>query len=86
MTELDVIDPATGEQIGSLPVSNAPDLVGRSRTAFESWSRMPAGERASLLKAGARRLHLAIEEIAYLQTREGVPVEGDRGRPTGGQG
>ncbi|HEX2177937.1 MAG TPA: aldehyde dehydrogenase family protein, partial [Actinomycetota bacterium] len=87
MTDLDVFDPATGEQIGSLPVSSPSDLVATSRTAFEGWSRMAAGERASLLKAGARRLHLAIEEIALLQTREGgKPLADSRGGVEAGIG
>ena len=72
-----VHDPATGELIESLPESDAATLVATARAAHASWDRTPPDERAALLKAGARRLRSARNEIAGLQSREGGKPLGD---------
>jgi acyl-CoA reductase-like NAD-dependent aldehyde dehydrogenase len=71
MSELVVTDPATGDVVGRLPRSDAEELVATARAAHPAWERTDAGERSALLKAGARRLRSAVEDLALLQTREG---------------
>jgi succinate-semialdehyde dehydrogenase/glutarate-semialdehyde dehydrogenase len=77
MPELLVHDPATGELVGRLPCSDADQLVETARAAQRAWERTPAGDRSALLKAGARRLHAALDDLARLQTREGGKPLGD---------
>jgi acyl-CoA reductase-like NAD-dependent aldehyde dehydrogenase len=77
MSELLVIDPSTGEEVGRLACSGPDRLVETARRAHPAWARTPAGDRASALKAGARRLREVAEEIALLQSREGGKPLGD---------
>ena len=80
MPLLDVTDPATGEAVASLPLSDPGELVAAARGAAPGWARTPAGQRAALVKAGARRLRASVEELATLQTREGgKPLADSRG-------
>src|SRR5829696_4930902 len=72
--EIDVLDPATGEQLGSIPAGSreaADAAVRAARAALGAWARTPAAERAGHLKAAARRLREHASELAELQTREG---------------
>src|SRR4051812_33735570 len=71
---IDVLDPATGERIGSIPAGSceaADAAVRAARSASGAWARTPASERAGHLKAAARRLREHAGELAELQTREG---------------
>src|SRR5215217_587958 len=71
---IDVLDPATGESLGSIPAGSpqaADEAVRAARAALGAWARTPAAERAGRLKAAARRLREHAEELAELQTREG---------------
>ena len=87
MAELLVTDPATGEPVGALRRTDAAPLVEAARAAHPGWDRTPAGERAALLKAGARRLREAADDLALLQTREnGKPVGDSRGGVDAGIG
>ncbi len=87
MSELLVTDPATGDVVGRLPRSDADALVAAAGAARPVWERTSPGERAGLLKAGARRLRAAIDELALLQTREGgKPVADSRGGVEAGLG
>jgi acyl-CoA reductase-like NAD-dependent aldehyde dehydrogenase len=87
MRELVVTDPATGETIDRLPCSDAAALVAAARTAHPAWERTPPGDRAAALKAGARRLRAAIDDLALLQTREnGKPLDDSRGGVEAGIG
>ena len=84
---IDVHDPATGELVGSLPVSDPAALVATARAAHPAWNRTPPAERAALLKAGARRLREAVGEIAAVQSREGgKPPTDSRGGVEAGIG
>jgi acyl-CoA reductase-like NAD-dependent aldehyde dehydrogenase len=84
---IDVHDPATGELVGSLPVSDPAALVATARAAHTAWDRTPPAERAALLKAGARRLREAVGEIAAVQSREGgKPPTDSRGGVEAGIG
>jgi acyl-CoA reductase-like NAD-dependent aldehyde dehydrogenase len=72
--ELEVLDPATGEAIGTIPAGSieaADAAVCAARDAFPDWARTAPGERAAVLKAGAARLRSHARELAELQTREG---------------
>jgi acyl-CoA reductase-like NAD-dependent aldehyde dehydrogenase len=87
MPELLVIDPSSGEEVGRLPWSDADRLVERARHAHPAWARTAAGERAGALKAGARRLRAAIDDLALLQSREGgKPLADSRGGVEAGIG
>jgi len=71
---LEVLDPATGEPIGSIPTGSAEaadEAVRAARAAQPGWARTPAADRAAQLKAAARRLRDHAPELAELQTREG---------------
>ena len=79
-TTLDVLDPATGELLDTIPAGDKETVdraVTAAQAAFPSWSRTPAGDRSALLKACARRLHGHVDELAELQTREGGKPLGD---------
>jgi acyl-CoA reductase-like NAD-dependent aldehyde dehydrogenase len=87
MRELVVTDPATGETIDRLPCSDPASLVAAARTAHPAWERTPPGDRAAALKAGARRLRAALDDLALLQTREnGKPLDDSRGGVEAGIG
>ena len=87
MPELVVVDPATGETVGRLPCSDAAALVTTARAAHAGWERTAPGERAAMLKAGARRLRAALDDLALLQTREGgKPLADSRGGVEAGIG
>ena len=77
MRKLDVFDPASGELVDSLEISDLGRLVDAARSAYPAWARTAPGDRAAMLKAGARKLREAAEEIAMLQTREGGKPLGD---------
>jgi acyl-CoA reductase-like NAD-dependent aldehyde dehydrogenase len=77
-----VLDPATGEEIGTIPAGDAAaaDTAARAaRAAQAAWARRPAAERAELLKAAAARARAHAAEIAELQSREnGRPLDESR--------
>ncbi len=80
MKQLSVLDPATSETLATLDVSDVDELVATARSAHPSWSRTAPGERSVMLRAGARLLGDAIDELARLQTREsGKPLADSRG-------
>jgi succinate-semialdehyde dehydrogenase/glutarate-semialdehyde dehydrogenase len=87
---LDVVDPATDEVVGRIPVSTAGQVdaaVAGARAAARDWARVPAGERAAALKAAARVLRTRVDEIAELQSREGgKPLADSRGGVAAGIG
>jgi succinate-semialdehyde dehydrogenase/glutarate-semialdehyde dehydrogenase len=76
--ELAVVDPATGDEIGSIPAGGVPEAhraVVAARAAQGPWARTAPDARGALLKAAARRLHQHARELAELQTREvGTPL------------
>src|SRR4051794_16512747 len=69
--QLDVLDPTTGERIGTIPAGSADAAVRAARAAAPAWARTAPADRAAALKAGARRLREHAAELAELQTREG---------------
>src|SRR5215213_777558 len=72
--ELDVLDPATGEAIATIPAGSteaADAAVRAARRACPGWAHTDPAARAAILKAGARALRAHASELAELQTREG---------------
>ncbi|HYP56339.1 MAG TPA: aldehyde dehydrogenase family protein [Solirubrobacterales bacterium] len=82
-TTIDVLDPATGEEIGRIPAGDAAaaaKAVAAAAEAQAEWAGTPAAERAGVLKTAARRLRQHVDELAELQTREnGKPLADSRG-------
>ena len=78
--EIQVLDPSSGEVVGSIPAGSeeaADAAVRAARAAQPGWARRDAAERAELLKAAARRLREHVEELAELQSREGGKPSAD---------
>lgn len=75
-----VIDPATAQEWGSVPVGDRADLdaaVASARQAFDRgpWPRLPPSERAAVLRRAADRLELLAEPLSLTNTLEnGTPV------------
>jgi aldehyde dehydrogenase (NAD+) len=73
-----VIDPATEEQVASVPAGAEEDIdraVVAARAAFEGWASRTPADRAGLLSAAADALEARTEEIAALISSEmGTPL------------
>jgi betaine-aldehyde dehydrogenase len=68
-----VIDPATEQEVGRVPAATSADVdraVQAARTAFATWRRTPAAERAELLHEVARRMRAEVEPLAVTLTHE----------------
>ena len=69
----DVFNPSTGEVIARVPLGTAADVdaaVQGARTAFTSWSTVPAPKRAAILFRYRELLEQHFDELARLVTRE----------------
>jgi acyl-CoA reductase-like NAD-dependent aldehyde dehydrogenase len=77
-----VLDPSTGEEIGTIPAGSAAAADAAAcaaRDAQPAWARRPAAERAELLKAATARARAHADELAELVAREnGRPVDESR--------
>jgi aldehyde dehydrogenase (NAD+) len=73
-----VVNPATEEQLATVPAGTAEDVdaaVAAARSAFEPWAALPAAERAALLAAAADALEARTDEVAATITAEmGTPI------------
>jgi aldehyde dehydrogenase (NAD+) len=73
-----VVNPATEEQVASVPAGTEADVdsaVAAARAAFAGWAATPAERRAELLNAAADALESRTDEIAGLITSEmGTPL------------
>jgi len=70
---IDVINPATGERIASVPDSNAADVhraIEAAEAAQPAWARRTAIERAGCLRGIARRIREHAEPIARIIAEE----------------
>jgi succinate-semialdehyde dehydrogenase/glutarate-semialdehyde dehydrogenase len=68
-----VVDPASGETIGQLPLAEPADLDRALETAargFAVWRKAPAAQRAAVLNGAAQLMHERQEEIAQIAVRE----------------
>jgi succinate-semialdehyde dehydrogenase/glutarate-semialdehyde dehydrogenase len=76
---IEVLNPATGEQIGYIPAGTSEDVaaaVVAARKALPGWSRLPTAERAGLVKTAARKMRERAEELARMVTLEnGKPLD-----------
>jgi succinate-semialdehyde dehydrogenase/glutarate-semialdehyde dehydrogenase len=74
----DVIDPATGAVIGTIPWSGAAETkaaIEAAHSAFKTWSRTLASTRADILHKMAAILRDNAEELASMLTLEqGKPL------------
>ena len=76
---IEVINPAKwSEVVGRVPACSEADVdrvLDQTQSAFRSWSRTTADERASRLRDAARDLRNALPELATLYVREnGKPL------------
>ncbi len=76
--ELISYNPATGEEIGRVPVSDAAavsEAVAKSRKAFEIWRKTPFSERRRIVMRAREVILAEMDEIARLISDEmGKPV------------
>jgi len=74
----DIIDPATGEVIGSAPASDAADVddaVRAAAAAFPSWSAKTPRERSEALHALADAIEADMPELTRIESRNvGKPI------------
>ncbi len=74
----DVSSPVTEEVIGSVPAAGEADIaaaLASADKAFRSWSRVPAWERAAVLRQTADLLRQRNEDIAVIMSTEtGKPL------------
>jgi aldehyde dehydrogenase (NAD+) len=73
-----VIDPATGEQWGSVPIADASDVddaVAAARAALPGWAAMPPADRAAALVRMADAVERRSDVLALTNTLEnGTPL------------
>ncbi|MEO6152907.1 MAG: NAD-dependent succinate-semialdehyde dehydrogenase [Croceibacterium sp.] len=78
----EVVNPATGEAIGALPLAEAGDLDRALEVAargFKLWRKAPAAERARVLNGAAHLVHERQEQLARVATLEqGKPLAESR--------
>lgn len=76
--QMDVINPATEEIVGSVPKAGLEDVeaaVSSARKAFDGWARTDPEERARLIREGLARVRAHQQEIAEALVREqGKPL------------
>jgi aldehyde dehydrogenase (NAD+) len=75
---LSVVDPATEQEVATVPAGTAEDVdaaVRAARGAFEAWASRTPADRAALLSATADALEARTDEIALLiSTEMGTPL------------
>ena len=70
---IDVTDPANGDVIGTIPNMGAAETkraIDAAHTAFQSWKRTTAKERAAILRRWFDLMMENQEDLAVLMTRE----------------
>ena len=66
-------NPATGEEVGRVPVTSADDVkagIERGREAFQSWRKTSFAERKRLVMAAREVILAEMDEIAHLISQE----------------
>ncbi|UOF92910.1 NAD-dependent succinate-semialdehyde dehydrogenase [Fodinisporobacter ferrooxydans] len=83
---LPVINPATQEQIGRVPVMSRQQVresIQCAMDAFQGWSKLPAKDRAKLLRDAAVVIYEEIDRLSRILTAEqGKPLSEARGELT----
>lgn len=86
----DVINPATGEVIGKLPLADAADLdraLESAEKGFAIWRKTPAVQRAAVLHKAAGLIEERADEFARVATLEqGKPLAESRAEALGAPG
>jgi acyl-CoA reductase-like NAD-dependent aldehyde dehydrogenase len=81
---IDVVNPATGEVVGSVGECSPGDVdraVGAARDALESWAATPLAERIALVARIRDGIAARREELAASMSREmGAPIAAARGQ------
>jgi succinate-semialdehyde dehydrogenase/glutarate-semialdehyde dehydrogenase len=70
---IDVLNPATGKPIGTVAHASTKDLdraLASVQKGFEAWRKMPANERAAVMRKAAGLLRERAPQIARLLTQE----------------
>ncbi|HEY8982808.1 MAG TPA: aldehyde dehydrogenase family protein, partial [Streptomyces sp.] len=73
MSELTVLNPATGDVVTTVPAADAAEVdaaVVRAAKAQEKWAALAPADRARLLRRFADQVDAHIEELAQLEVRE----------------
>lgn len=80
---IDVVDPASGQSIGTVEHASLDDLsaaVAAAERAFKGWRNVSALERSSILRRAAQLLRERTEHIAsILTTEQGKPLQEAKG-------
>ena len=84
--ELDVVNPATEETVGTVPSGAAADVelaVATAKRAFPEWAATDTEKRAEILHAAAALIEERAKELAAVLTAEqGKPIAEARGEVT----
>ncbi len=87
---LTILDPSTGEEVGTIPTGNEATVdaaVQAARAAAPAWAATPAGDRAAALKRIAAAVRADAERLAALNAQESGKLVGDaRGGVEAGAG
>ena len=79
---LEVLDPASGETLATVPrmgAAETADAVAKAQAAFKDWSSRTAADRATVLQAWAAAMRANAEDLARLLTLEqGKPLSESR--------
>jgi betaine-aldehyde dehydrogenase len=79
MAEFDVVNPATGEVLATLPIDGAAEVdaaVERARIAQKEWAKRTGTERGRILRRAADILRRRNDELARLETLDtGKPIQ-----------
>jgi len=74
-----LVEPATGQPFGDVPVSDAADVnaaVQAATNAFESWSNTPAEQRCKIMLRIADLIDERLDELAQAESKDnGKPVK-----------
>jgi succinate-semialdehyde dehydrogenase/glutarate-semialdehyde dehydrogenase len=80
---IDVVNPATGDKIGTVPHAERPDLdraLEAASKGFRTWRKVAAFDRSKLMRKAADILRSRADEIARLLTQEqGKPLPEAKG-------
>jgi len=83
-----VLNPATGKTIGTVAHASIADLdraLAAAQKGFEAWRKVPAFERAAIMRRAASLLRERADEIGRLLTQEqGKPLAQARGEALAG--
>ena len=83
-----VLNPATGQPIGSVAHASIADLdraLEAAQKGFETWRAVPAAERAAVMRRAANLLRERAGDIARLLTQEqGKPLAEAKGEVLAG--